>query len=372
MKISSYVVNSSAERVYEKVSVESIGVNIVANNRGGSQVTQDEDAVKVNISNQAKNLIAQASEQRSQSEQKALSAMQKLTGNQKFGFAKSYNENDLKIEMLDRMIYALTGKRYKIQQLDASSFTNARSESMLRLETQMSQLSLAGVNSSGLAGVTYEFQSMNYTHELETVSYAAQGIIKTADGQTINIDLSLNMSREFYAYSESSLRMETVFKDPLVINYGGTAASLTSDKYSFDLDLDGKLDQISFVGQGSGFLALDKNGDGTINDGSELFGPSSGSGFGELRAYDQDGNGWIDENDEVFSKLLVWSKDQDGNDVLYSLKELDIGAIYLGDLKTEFALNDQDNYTHGTVRSTSFFLKENGGAGYVQHVDLTI
>ena len=41
--------------------------------------------------------------------------------------------------------------------------------------------------------------------------------------------------------------------------------------------------------------ALDINEDGKINDGKELFGTASGNGFGDLAAYDQDNNGWIDE-----------------------------------------------------------------------------
>lgn len=65
---------------------------------------------------------------------------------------------------------------------------------------------------------------------------------------------------------------------------------LTEAKYNFDLDSDGREDLISFVRPGSGFLALDLNGDGRVNDGRELFGPATGDGFAELARYDQDGN----------------------------------------------------------------------------------
>lgn len=83
-----------------------------------------------------------------------------------------------------------------------------------------------------------------------------------------------------------------------------------------DLDADGMEDQISFVLPGSGFLALDLNGDGRINDGRELFGPETGDGFAELARYDEDGNQWIDENDPVFERLRIWTKDAEGRDVL--------------------------------------------------------
>ena len=60
------------------------------------------------------------------------------------------------------------------------------------------------------------------------------------------------------------------------------------------------------------FLALDLNGDGRINNGSELFGALSGNGFADLAQYDSDANGWIDENDEIFQRLKVWSGADDG------------------------------------------------------------
>ena len=142
--------------------------------------------------------------------------------------------------------------------------------------------------------------------------------------------------------------------------------------FQFDIDCDGKMDEVSMLREGSGFLALDKNGDGKINDGSELFGTRSGNGFADLAVYDEDGNGWIDENDEIFDKLRVWSKDKDGKDVLKTLKEADVGAIYLGSTNSQFSLTDKkDNEVLGAVRSTGIYLKESTGmAGTVQQVDL--
>ena len=105
------------------------------------------------------------------------------------------------------------------------------------------------------------------------------------------------MSRSFQAsyktYSESTY----VLCDPLVFNFEGNTADITDQKFMFDLDCDGKEEEISSLGKGSGFLALDKNGDGIVNDGTELFGTKSGDGFADLAEYDEDGNGWIDEDD---------------------------------------------------------------------------
>jgi hypothetical protein len=203
-------------------------------------------------------------------------------------------------------------------------------------------------------------------YESESISYQSQGIVRTEDGGEIKFDVNMYMARESAVAITGSYAREVVRCDPLVVNYGGNNTKLTAEKYDFDLDLDGNNDKISFVGQGSGFLALDKNGDGKINDGSELFGPQTNDGFEELRAYDQDGNGWIDENDDIYSKLRIWSKDEQGNDQLYTLKEVDVGAIYLGDISTKY------NLGQGELTSTSIFLKDHGGAGTVSHIDLNI
>jgi len=219
----------------------------------------------------------------------------------------------------------------------------------------------------GMEGLRFE----SFQYESEEVTYQANGIIHTADGKTITVDINMHMSREFVSFMNISTNGNTLV-DPLVINYGGTAASLTGEKFQFDLTMDGNLDTLAVLAEGSGFLAIDRNGDGIINDGSELFGPSTGCGFSELRKYDTDGNGWIDANDEIFDKLVVWKRDKDGNDIVYTLKELGIGAIFLGDISTEFSFKDETNETLGVMRSTSFFLKSCGGAGTLSHIDLAM
>ncbi|MDR2571846.1 MAG: hypothetical protein LBD23_16330 [Oscillospiraceae bacterium] len=215
------------------------------------------------------------------------------------------------------------------------------------------------------AGITH------FQFESETVSYQASGVVHTADGKTISVDINMHMSRQFVSFMNISTDTRLPV-DPLVINYGGTAASLMGDKFLFDLTMDGNLDSLSVLGEGNGFLAIDWDGDGKIKDGSQLFGPGTGCGFSELRQYDTDGNGWIDHNDEIFDKLVVWSRDKDGNDTVKTLKELGIGAIFLGDISTEFSFKDENNETLGIMRSTSFFLKQCGGAGTLSHIDLML
>ncbi len=220
-------------------------------------------------------------------------------------------------------------------------------------------------------GLIYDSQQSHY--ESEKMSFSSTGTIKTVDGKEIKVDLQLSMSREFYTSQSIHIRAgDAVRKDPLVINFNAPTAKLSDSKFSFDIDCDGYSDQISQLSAGSGFLSLDLNGDGRINDGSELFGPKSGDGFSDLSLYDGDKNGWIDENDAVFDKLRIWSKDEQGNDALFALGQKGVGAIYLGSAATPFSLRGAENKENGIIQKTGIFLRENGSAGTIQHVDLAV
>lgn len=215
--------------------------------------------------------------------------------------------------------------------------------------------------------------NVKYFHaETETTCFSTRGKVVTGDGREIEFGMDLQMSRSFKAYYEENyVPPQAQLCDPLVINLNAGIGNLSDQKFMFDLDQDGILDKVSQLESGSGFLALDKNSDGKINDGGELFGTKSGDGFRELAAYDDDGDGWIDEDDEIFDKLLIWAKDDSGKDTLYHLKEAGVGAICLSHVPTEFSLNSMQNHqTNGIVRSTGIFLFENGGAGTVQHIDI--
>ena len=207
---------------------------------------------------------------------------------------------------------------------------------------------------------------------LSTRSLTSVGTVRTADGREISFNVDLAMSRSFTQVYKHEMNLAALQKtcDPLVINFDAGSASLSDQKFLFDVDADGEKDSISMLGAGSGYLALDKNGDGVINDGSELFGPQSGNGFQDLAAYDEDGNGWIDEGDSIWSKLKIWCKNPDGTDSLYSLSEKGVGAICLQNASTDFALKGNENKDNGYIRSTGIFLYENGNVGTVQHLDL--
>ena len=213
--------------------------------------------------------------------------------------------------------------------------------------------------------------TVQMTHvEEEETTFSGQGIATTEDGRSIDFNVDFSMSRRLCEYAGVSVASAVSLIDPLVINVGSDVVSVSDQSFYFDLDSDGNDDKISSLGSGSGFLVYDKNGDGKINNGLEMFGTKSGDGFKDLSAYDGDGNGWIDENDEIYNKLQVWLRDEEGTDRLLSLGEADVGAIYLGKADTQFTEQNSSFDAVAMLRSSGLFLRESGGIGTVQQLDL--
>jgi len=220
-------------------------------------------------------------------------------------------------------------------------------------------------------GIEYDYRSV-YA-ESESTTFSASGKVLTADGQQIEFSLDLSMERSFYREESFGLRAgDAVLKDPLVLNFAGTAAQLGNTHFKFDLDADGTAEDMPFVSGGSGFLVFDRNGDGKVNNGLELFGPRTGNGFAELAELDSDENGWIDESDEAWGDLRLWTKDADGGDQLRTLLDANVGALALAHVATPFALKDAENSTLGQIRSSGVFLQEDGGAGTMQQIDIAV
>lgn len=274
----------------------------------------------------------------------------------------------LKIALVSMLYEKLTGK--KLQLFDPSKMQEKNQDIENANKTLDDIASGTRSNQQQAVGWGLEYDRHEKHYESEQVSFNASASVITSDGKQIEVELELNMSREFITENSISIRAGDALKDPLVINYAGRAVELTTQKISFDIDIDGNADEIAFVKPGSGFLTYDKNGNGRVDDGSELFGAKTGDGFAELATHDQDNNGWIDEQDAIFKHLSVWSRLPDGSNQLLGIAEHDVGAIYLGRASTEFSLNDVANTQLGQVRSTGIFLSESGKAGTVQQVDL--
>ncbi len=223
---------------------------------------------------------------------------------------------------------------------------------------------------AGTVEMEWKSEFTETIREHERTGFFSSGTIRTQDGQKLEFNLELNMCRDFECERKEKDGGKVVLRDPLVINFDGNAAELSGKRFTFDLDADGKTESIPGLGGGSAFLAFDRNGDGRINDGSELFGTRSGNGFADLAALDGDGNHWLDENDAAFNNLRIWQPDASGQGNLRSLRDMGVGALYLGSTETSFALTDSENRLLAQIRASGFYLREDGRAGSLQQVDL--
>lgn len=296
---------------------------------------------------------------------------------------------DIKIKMLRQILAALRGEEVpedcKVKPERQDNVLDLRSAQYRKYDglsfridaskaVSLGAISVEGIGTMG-TGTTWQriTATSGFMSESEHTTFASKGMVQTADGRSIDFNVELSMSRSFMQAFDKLEAKDYIKTDPLMINLDTNIASVSDQKFFFDLDADGEEEQISFAGKGSGFLALDKNGDGKVNDGSELFGTSSGDGFRDLALYDEDGNGWIDENDSVFDRLRIWTKDANGEDYLIDLKKADVGAIYLGNADTQFRLKNDENILNAEIKKTGIYLKESTGAvGTLNHVDLVI
>jgi hypothetical protein len=330
----------------------------------GSNINEQVDTVE--LSDQAKEFLTRLSDQAKEllNQEQSITGVSETDNSVMFEISE---EDKQKIMIVQKMLEALTGKKIKFHMMVKLKINEGNSNA----NNQASAPAQAAPAQQRQGwGLEYDYHESYY--EQEKMSFSAQGIVRTADGREIDFSVKLKMSREFASQMDINIRAGDAAIDPLVINLDGSAPTLTDAKYSFDLDCDGTEDQISFVGPDSGFLALDINEDGQVNNGGELFGPGSGDGFAELSQYDEDGNGWIDEADSIYSRLRIWTKDAEGKDVLFALGQKGVGAIFLGSTGTLFEMKDQENNLDGQVSKSGIFLNESGLAGTIQQIDLVV
>lgn len=131
-----------------------------------------------------------------------------------------------------------------------------------------------------------------------------------------------------------------IVASPLVINLTGGAWDLTgvNDPVRFDIRAIGRKDTVGWTARESNvvFVARDVNGNGRIDDGSELFGDATqmpdgtraDHGFTALARYDSNNDGLIDAADFVWSSLLLWrDRNHDGESAADELSPISASAV---------------------------------------------
>jgi hypothetical protein len=195
----------------------------------------------------------------------------------------------------------------------------------------------------------------------QVVGKAFEGFGGQALGQSsaVQLEFSFSFSAEYSAVVQQG--------DPVVLDLDGDGIELTDYRAGarFDLQATGRLARTAFVTGGDAFLALDRNNNGTIDDGRELFGDQAGdrNGFEALRRLDSNGDGVIDARDRDFGRLLLLRDNGDGvvrPDELLSLRDADIARIEL-----DYRDVDEEAAGGNRLAQISAFQRGDGSRGQV-------
>ena len=170
---------------------------------------------------------------------------------------------------------------------------------------------------------------------LITPGFGQSGTQPTGEGSTVTTQ-SQRFSFQFeFEFESTSVSVEK--SDPIVLDLDGDGIELTDyqNGADFDITATGQNSRTAFVTGGDAFLALDRNGNGRVDNGAELFGDQRGAanGFEELRKLDNNSDGVIDSNDPVYELLKLFKDDGDGKTEegeLIGLREAGIASISLG------------------------------------------
>ncbi|MEV5032350.1 cadherin domain-containing protein [Sphingobium sp. LMC3-1-1.1] len=165
---------------------------------------------------------------------------------------------------------------------------------------------------------------------------------------------------------------------PVMLDLDGDGLELVAADIStttFDMDLDGIADRTGWLSGDDGFLALDRNANGTIDDIKEISFVEDAEGavsdLEGLRAYDSNANGFLDGGDERFAEFQIWRDvNQDGvsqTGELFSLSALGIAQVNLTLNLTGEVPGGADN----VIYATSEFLRDDGTSGAVGDVFLS-
>ncbi len=155
--------------------------------------------------------------------------------------------------------------------------------------------------------------------------------------------------------------VEFAQSDPLILDMAGTGIELTEAGKGaiFDINADGKLESTAWVKGGTAMLVMDKNNNGLIDNGKELFGDQNGAahGFQELARYDSNSDGVIDRRDPVFMALKVY-QDMNSNGRFDRNELSSVDNVGIESINLDFSHIDKNISGNRLILKGSFTTKD--------------
>ena len=203
---------------------------------------------------------------------------------------------------------------------------------------------LSVISTAGVAVLTTsQVQSLSTSQIISLTTSQITGFTtsQVAALTTYQVEAMVAQSPELITAMTTTQSNHLALGTPLVLDLNGDGVSTLSIQagVQFDLFATGQKISTGWVSSSDGLLALDRNQDGVINDGSELFGEATqlsngqiaNDGFQALADLDSNADGVINLNDTDFSALRVWvDGNSDGvsqSDELLRLDELGITSL---------------------------------------------
>jgi hypothetical protein len=264
------------------------------------------------------------------------------------------------------LLKALLEKLFHVYvQLLNGAVTPADDSAAATTANQPADVTPAAAQGGTIAGTSAQISAQ------EALQFSASGTITTQDGRAFSFALNVGQQSSITLDTSSTVRSGSAAKDPLLLTLDGGPAEFAGATVKFQLTPGADAANLPMPVNG-GWLVWDRNGNGQVDNGSELFGPTSGNGFADLAALDSNGDGVLDDSDPLFAQLALWEGRPDGADKLVLLKSLGIGAIMLRNVAAPFNYLDGNGAAMATERRAGVYLREDGQAGLVSQVDVSV
>jgi hypothetical protein len=175
--------------------------------------------------------------------------------------------------------------------------------------------------------------------EMETVSFTVNGVVKTADGQEISFELNLNIEKTLLIEKDINIQTEDGNStDPMIVNFSGTAAQLTSFSFEFQFESDDN--------NGGSFR---RPGWGQIRFGADI-----------KRLYD------------AFRAVMRTLKQADLGNLAESHEKKPGDSMGLQGMQLPFQVDNLQFDMETIMMKNSMYLYEDGNAGSTQQINLAL
>ncbi|HEB6950045.1 TPA: hypothetical protein R0445_004666, partial [Salmonella enterica subsp. enterica serovar Hvittingfoss] len=167
--------------------------------------------------------------------------------------------------------------------------------------------------------------------------------------------------------------------DPIVIDLNGDGVKTISKSAGLVFDHDGNFfaENTGWVSPEDGLLVLDKDHDGKIGSGNELFGSNTilnngqkaTNGYEALREYDENHDGVIDKNDSIWSQLKIW-QDKNSNATVEDGEILSLDQLNIAGIKLNYQnINNTDSEGNAHLQQGEVVYKD-GHTGTAEDIGL--